>query len=415
MNTYDEEEKEKLLRKIKPIAQKMIDQEQLHLETYHHLTHNCQMQIDEELEEAIKNNDLLGQALIHSGIRGIEETIRMYVTKYCRPAKITNVVNTFRHGLDSAEAFELTKQEIALRQEEQVELQEQISKLTQKLTSKTENEAFKKKISKLEITTKLDRSIQDLMAEVEEPLTDFFAQCPMELEEDEAMAYIKRFAKLAEVQQNEFQVAVNQLLDEDIKVKSQQLLNEYIKKLDVISQEFKADGLKIDLASFVQGKLATLNAESVLDASIDSRIETHVEERSRTVTKRRRGLDRLFHISCWFNPEYETTEYYDVEVEEEIKFVSREKLSNQLIAPINKKLLNERVRILEFAKEKTENIKDYFCEQFDEVDKILTDKANELHEATTSKQASEVALTRANELLKQLEVVKVELESILEI
>ena len=173
--------------------------------------------------------------------------------------------------------------------------------------------------------------------------------------------------------------------------------------------------MSIDLASFVQGKLASLNAESAIDASIDSRIEKYTEERSKTVTHRRRGVDRLFHLWSWFDPTYETTEYYDVEVEEEIKFVSREKLTNQLISPIRTTLKTERTRILEFAKEETQNIKEYFYEQFDEVDTILTQKANELREATTSKQASEKALKNANSLLKQLEEVKAELAAILEI
>lgn len=412
MNTHDEEDRAKLLDKIKPIAQKMIDQEQLHLEKYPHLVRSCQIQIDDELKNAIRNDDILEQALIHSGIRGIEETIRMYVTKYCRPAKITNVVNTFKHGLDSAEAFEKTMKEIASRQGEQVEFEGKISKLTKKLTSKEGNEEFKKKLKKLEIATKLTPNLDDLIAEVEGSLTEFFSQCPAEMEEDEAITYIRNFEKLASTKQNEFQVATNRLLNEDIRAKSQQLLNEYIKKLAAISEEFSADGLKIDLASFVQGKLASLNEDRVLDGSIDSRIEKHMENRNRTVTKERKWYNPMRFIKGDF---YYAEESYQVEVKEEIKFVSREKLSNKLVAPIRKTLVDERTRILLFAQEETEKIKEYFNEQFNEVDNILAKKANELHDITMTKKASEEALTKANKLLKQLETVKVELESILEI
>ncbi len=417
LNTHDEEEKEKLRAKIEPIAKKMIDQKQLHLEKYPHLVRSCQLQIDDELATAIENNDIFRQALVHSGIRGIEETIRMYVTKYCRPAKITNVVNTFIHGLDSAEAYETTKKEIASRQNEQKELEARIEKLTQKLTSKSENEAFKKKVSMLEITSKLAGDVDSLISEVEASLTDFFFQCSGEMEEDEAVEYIKKFIALATTKQNEFQVSVNNLLNEDIQSKAQQILNEYIKRLAVLSEEFSADGLPIDLASFVQGKLVSIdiNAESATDASIDSRIEKHTEVRSKTVTHKREFLERVFNPSYWFHPYYETTEYYNVEVETEIKFVSREKLSNQLIAPIRTTLKKERSRILDFAKKETQNIKEYFYKQFDEVDAILIQKANELREATTSKEAAEEALNNANMLLKQLEEVKAELASILEI
>lgn len=412
-NTFDGAEKQKILKELEPIAQKLVDQQQLHLETYPKLVRSCQVQIDSELQTAVENGDLLGQALIHTGIRGIEETIRMYVTKYCRPQKITNVVNTFVHELDSAEAFEKTRQRIASKKEEISATKVRIEQLEAKLTSKKENEAFKKRISSLEITTKLNRDVGSLAADVEETLTDFFDRCPEEMEEDEALAFIKQFASLAESKQDEFQVAVNRLLDEDIKTKSQKLLDEYVNRLTAISEEFSADDLPIDLASFVKGKLATLqDVNKTIDESIDSRTETHSERRTRTVSKKRK----------WFNPMrlfkgdyYDVEESYYVDVKEEIKFVSREKLINGLIAPIRKTLTEERRRISDFADAETKRIKEYFYDQFDEVDEILAKKAKELSSAMASKEASEKALNRANELLAQLKAVKQELDAILEI
>ena len=78
-------------------------------------------------------------------------------------------------------------------------------------------------------------------------------------------------------------------------------------------------------------------------------------------------------------------------------------------------LYSERERIIEYAEGETDSIKEYFYAQFDKVDAILAKKAKELQEATVSKQASEEALTKANGLLKQLEIVRQELESILEV
>ena len=413
--TCDENEKDKLYDKILPIAQKLITQKQLHLEQYPHLSNSCQMKINDELNKAIDEQDIFGQALIHSGIRGIEETIHMYVTKYCRPAKIANVVYTFDNALKSAEAFETTKKEIASRTDEQDVLRERIDELNKKLTSKSENEAFKKKISSLEITTKLTGKVGSLIANVEASLTDFFVDCPTEMEEKDALTFITRFSKIAETSQNEFQVSVDRLLSEDINEKSKKLLVEYIRKLEVLSEEFSSVGLKIDLVSFVQSKLSTLNADNIIDSSIDSRIERRTESRTRTVTKSRKGWDRVFHPSSWFNPEYETTERYDVEVKEEISFVSREKLSNQLVAPIRKTLVIERERIIKFANDETGKIKEYFYEQFDEVDKILAEKTRELHDTIASKEASQKALERAEKLLEQLGEIKTNLQTILNI
>ena len=418
-NTFDEAERKKILRELEPVAHKLIDQEQLHLETYPTLVRSCQMQIDQELQTAIDNNDIFGQALIHTGIRGIEETIRMYVTKYCRPAKITNLVNTFKHHLDSAEAFEKTRKEIASRKDEQATFNAQITKLVEKLTSKTENEAFKKKIASLDITTKLSTDVDRLIQEVQPAFIDFFKNLPLEMEENEARSFIRKFSSLANQKEIEFQVAVDRLLDEDIKKKSQHLLSEYIKKLEALSEEFSTEGLKIDLIDYVKGKLNELlpdrDSDKVIDSSIDSRTETHTETRKREVPRRASGLKRLFNPRRWFNPEYTVIESYDVEVKEKITFVSRQKMRDMLVSPITADLFKEKVRILEYASNETVSIKEYFYEQFDEVDSILSKKAAELKRITSSKKASEEALRKANELLQKLEEVKDELEAILDI
>ena len=415
--TYDEDERQKILAKLEPVAEKMVAQKQLHLEQYPTLVRSSQMLLDSELKKAIEENDLLGQALIHTGIRGIEETIRTYVTKYCRPQKITNVVDTFKHGLDSAEAFEKTRREIALRENEQEKFRKQIAQLNEKLSSKSENEAFKKRLSSFEISTKLSSDIQKLITEVQSELTSYFSECSSEMEEDDAIEFVKGFVKLAGHKQNEFEVAVSRLLAEDVEEKSRKLLDEYIKKLAALSDEFSTEELSIDLISFVKGKLTQLipDVESVVGASFDTRIEKHIENRSRIVTKRAKGLKRIFNPARWFNPNYKDIEFYEVEVKEEITFISKQKLYDQLINPIMKQLLDERERILEYAKEQTAKIKEYFYGQFDEVDRILESKTKELVAATASKESSAAALEDATKLLAELDKVKNELNKILEI
>lgn len=414
-STFDETERQKLLNKLTPTAEKLIDQQQLHLEKYPTMVKKCQDKINQELQTAIDNNDILGQALVHTGIRGIEETIEMYVTKYCRPQKITNVVNTFKHHLDSAEAFQKTKKEIASREAEQTAFQIQIGKLEAKLTSKAENEAFKKRISSLEISTKLGTELDKLILDVQKELTDFFEKCPAEMEEDDATSFIKEFSKLADQKQAAFQVSVDNLLHQDIEEKSKTLLAEYIKKLVAISDEFRSEGLSIDLASFVKGKLTALNANDVIDNSIDSREEHHTEWRTRTETRTATGWRRALNPLRWFNPDYEVEVSYSVDVTEKVTFISRQKMRDSLVSPITAGLHKEKSRIIDYATKETQNIKEYFYDKFDEVDSILAAKTSELKQATASKEASANALEEATSLLARLEDVKEELEKILEI
>lgn len=373
-----------------------------------------ELAFNELLEVNVVATMSAGKSTLINALLG-KKLIRMYVTKYCRPAKITNVVNTFIHKLDDAEAFEKTKKEIASRKDEQIELEKVINILTEKLTSQVENNAFKEKIENLNIESELEEKLDTLIMDTESPITLCFDGCPKEMEEYAAKNFIQGFETLVTQKQNEFQVKVDYLLLEDIQVKGQRLLDEYIQKLIAISDECGLKGIHIDLSSFVRGKLASLNTNAALVNSVDSRIETHTEERSRTITKRRRGLDRLLHPLNWFDPEYQVIEYYDVDVEEEIRYINSEKLRLQLFAPVRKSLLEERSRILQFAKGETENIKNYFYSQFAEVDAFLIKKTNELNNVVHSQKASEEALEEAKCLLEKLEAIKRELELILDI
>lgn len=411
-NTFDESEKEKLLKELQSTAQKLIDQKQLHLETYAKLSRSSQEKIQQELDAAIESGDIFGEALVHTGIRGIEETINTYVTKYCRPAKITNVVEKFKNALESAEAFEKTKAQIATQTKEQKVLTEKMEKLEEKLSSKAANQEFRDKIAALDITTDLAEKVDRRAAEFEEPLTELFANCEKELDKDTAKTLIRKFKNLANEKENAFQAAVDMLLERDIQKKGDALLEAYIKKLDALSQEYSPTGITIDLASYVKGTLSTLDAETALDRSEERRTETRTERITYPETKKRK----------WFNPmRIFKGDYYEVQrtelvpVPEEIKYISRDKLLNALISPITAGLVRERRRILEFAGEKSKELKAAFNEQFDKVDDILANKTKELRKTTESKVEAEMALKDANDLLNKLKEVRAELDAILEI
>lgn len=86
-----------------------------------------------------------------------------------------------------------------------------------------------------------------------------------------------------------------------------------------------------------------------------------------------------------------------------------------MIAPVRKKLYEEREKVLKYAENETQHVIEYFEAQFDKVDKILADKAEELRKATTSKENAQNALKEARRLMKDLEKIRIELDEILEI
>ena len=76
------DEKQELLDKYRYKINKLNSNVQFHLEKYAKLPASSKQIIDKELEAAIKNDDKIEQALIHSGIRSLEEAIKNYCFRF---------------------------------------------------------------------------------------------------------------------------------------------------------------------------------------------------------------------------------------------------------------------------------------------------------------------------------------------
>lgn len=420
-NTFDTNKRKELEKRITTIAEKLINQKQLHLEQYAQLSSSCQQTIEDELRAAVDSNDIFGQALIHSGIRGIEETVRMYVTKYCRPAKITNVVDTFRKGLESAESFTKVKQDIASRKQDLSVIQKQIKEFTESIKSQKDgNEDLKKELRATDICKPINEKLLSMTSKVISDLRnvidDYMEDCKdEEIKEEVAFHLIDIFKSTATRKQNEFSVEVGNIIDYEIKRKSEVLVDTYLRKLKSFSITLGKGDVKLDLGSYVKGELALLDADSVLDEAVDSRVETRTEQKWVTVRKKRSGWDRFFHPREWIDPYYTEQVLKNIQKEVQVSFISRQKLINQLMAPITKSLVEERNRVNAFAVNENAKIINYFEKQFKRVDGIIDEKMKELINVTASEHDAEKALKETEALLNELNIINTKLDNILEI
>ena len=415
------DEKQELLDEYKYKMNKLNSNVQFHLEKYAKLPASSQQIIDKELEAAIKNDDKIEQALIHSGIRSLEEAISVYVTKYTRPSKIANIVNQLTHEFDSADAFADTEKKIVSKKENREKYAKEIKKLNEKISSGEGSKKFKKEIEKFsaEAHKTFESRLDNLIVEVntEQLKTDLSRGRSEELNKDEAREIIKEFIDGSNKLQKDFISKTENLLEKEIKGRGDKLIQDYIKQLNTLSEDFSSD-LNLNLGSYVQREvndLENISVQEMIDKAEDIKEEYHTETRSRIVTKRRSGWDRFFHISAWFNPEYEDTEYYTVDVKDEVRFISRDKLLNNLIPKLDTNIYQRRDKTLKFAQEGIEKIKVFFDKKFKDLDEILIALTGKLGDSVSSEEKAKKALEDAEKLLKNLKEIKTKLEKILEI
>ncbi|WP_324270591.1 dynamin family protein [Fusobacterium polymorphum] len=416
------DEKQELLDEYKYKINKLNSNVQFHLEKYAKLPASSQQIIDKELEAAIKNDDKIEQALIHSGIRSLEEAISVYVTKYTRPSKIANIVNQLTHEFDSANAFADTKMKIVSEKGKREEYAKKIKKLNEKISSGEESKKFKKEIEKFskEAYKNFEEKLNNLVIGVntEELIRKLMRDQRKELETSEARRIVNEFISSGNELQKDFISKTENLLEKEIKERGDELIQDYIKQLNTISEDFKTTDLNLNLGSYVQREvndLENISVQDMIDKAEDIKEEYHTETRSRTVIKRRSGWDRFFHPTEWFNPEYEDTEYYTVDVKDEIKFISLDKLIDNLVPKLDANIYKRMDETLEFAKKGIEKIKEFFDKKFEELDKILRTLTKNLEYSISSEEAAKKALEDAEKLLKNLEQIKSKLEKVLEI
>ena len=378
--------------------------------------------IDKELEAAIKNDDKIEQALIHSGIRSLEEAISVYVTKYTRPSKIANIVNQLTHEFDSANAFADTKMKIVSEKGKREEYARKIKKLDEKISSGEESKKFKKEIENFSVEAykNFNDKLNNLLVGVntEELKTNLSRGRNDELDKEEVREIVREFKTSGNKLQKDFISKTENLLEKEIKERGDELIQDYIKQLNTLSEDFKNTDLNLNLSSYVQREvndLENISIQDMIDKAEDIKEEYHTETRSRTVIKRRSGWDRFFHPTEWFNPEYEDTEYYTVDVKDEIKFISLDKLIGNLMPKLDRTIYQRKEETLEFAKKGIEKIKEFFNKKFEELDEILRTLTKNLGESISSEEAAKKALEDAEKLLKSLEQIKSKLEKVLEI
>lgn len=375
--------------------------EEFYLEKYSKLPSLNRKKIDNELKEAIENNDIKKQGLIHSGIRNLEEAINVFVTKYSRPAKINALQKALKTSIEDAKSIAKTIEAIPTDEKNLKEYDKKIKILNEQLSSKEVNREFKEKIERLNITEELKSGLDSAKQEIEKRIDSFQESLPEKIDIDKINETLLSFQNI----QKTFEKITKELLKKNIEETSQKLLNEYIVKLNKISKEVNIG--EIELASYVQSEI-NLMKFSASQEEILKKKEKKTEYYDDYEWKHR----------AWYNPmRYIDDEYYQelVTKSREIEFISRKKFDEEILIPVRKELNKVIDEIKKIGEEQTNEIKEEFYKKFDEVDNVLKKIANNLASMTRDLKILEQKIKESKNLKTEIEKIQNNLDKILEI
>ncbi|MHC0037733.1 dynamin family protein [Pseudoneobacillus sp. C159] len=386
-------------------VRKLNRNEELHLEQYAPLIPSIRGEITSELAAARESRDQYTEALIHTGIIPIESAIRMYVEKYAKTAKIKNIVDTFSKKLESAKSFENTKQEIIANQNKQKEILEQINAIKSKLKSGQEAKKFKGMIEAINYDKEIVAIAGSILKEAQQKIFAQSSNLESKLTRRDAESLIQVYVKFSEGLQAEVQIKLENLITDYVEKSAQNLLNQYKQKI-------------ADLAQDVEVGVVELNPFEILDGEMQGMSHFNNLVQSLTKTEKVKVGEKWVENSskAWYKPWtwfQESGHYKDVYENKE--YVDSSELTQKFFGPIQKQLFNNQDNAVKYAKSQTAQIKENFGKKFDELDKVLAKKLEELAAYATDSQNVEKMIQETNSRLAWLENIQARTKSILDI
>lgn len=389
--------------KAKIEAKQFNRDDEKHFEMYAPLPASAKGIISNRLAKAIEEKDEKEQALIHSGIVPIEEAIRMYVLKYAKTAKIKNIVDTFIKKLESAQSFETTKKEISSNQKEKDAIVERIDSIEAKLKSGEEAKKFKQDISAVNYDGEIAKLANNVIKKAQEKITKQLKNPKKKMSVDEAESLCAQLAKFADNLQAEVQVELENLIENTVQKNADDLLKQYKKKLADLVDEINVGNVELDPFEIMKGEIPT-NTSSIISGSTKKEKVKTGEEWIPNYEK------KWYKPWTWFQ---ESGHYRDIT--EDREYVDGKQLVEKFFAPIQEQLYENSSSAQDYAKKEAKRLKAAFAKKFDELDKLLNTKLEELKACATDEKKAQKKLEEAQSRLEWLDSIQTKVNAILDI
>lgn len=397
-----------------------LNDSEFHLEEHTPLPGNLKKEIKNELEAAERSDDEKIQALIHSGIPSIEASIRQYVEKYAKTAKITNIVNTFMHKLESLGCMEKLKKELATDCGKREEIINAIGAIRCKIDNANEVKKFEAEVQKArkKMDEEADKAINGILKKYQDKIIEFIVSYssklntrakddvqPLKIDFDKAEEFVETIRKLVETLSPDFEVDLNGVIEDTIVKVGNDLIEAYKKKVDSLAEEigFNGEKIKIDPLSILNGSIPNFNDSLKDQLKHKEKVEDGKEWVENTDKK-------WYKPWTWFQEKgYFRTKYRDEE------FIYFAELSEELQIPIRRNIYENGKQAKELASSKAEDIIVLFKNEFKKIDGILKNKLDELENYANNEEAIADKIKDTEEKIKWLDGLKEKVNSILEL
>ena len=345
-----------------------VYQELLSFEQFASLSPEGRKNIKDRIEEARKNGDLESEALIHTGVLALEETVEEYLEKYAYPMKINDAVkdlieiidqekmkNKFIEEMQKDAAFlEQVKRDIAKSRTRVNELKKKKRDIEEKIGF------FEFNLNPMEVRNVVFLALTKLTSE-------YIGKTEIKKEASE------RIFKEFDTKQKEFLQGLEKRLSDQIETEIVARGNEMLKEFRLFMDEFK-NSVKIgnfDFEKIIEFK----NCDS---KDLDSLIKANTKEKTHQETYYQDNPERsgfLGRLKFWKPEKIEKTRTVS-----DGEFVNVSLTIETAVRGWKSKLYEQIDQVFKQAEDEVSRLNKYFRNNMDEAEEVVNSILNEIND-----------------------------------
>lgn len=381
----------------------------LHLEKFSDdLPASVKEEIDKKLKEAKEKHDFAKEALVHTGIIGIEAAIRMYVEKYSRPTKIKDIVDLFFRKIEEADSFSKLQHVMEVDEQSRDKLLAQIDFLEKRIHDAKSGLDLQKEIDKLNLKMDLKKQIIDINIEATGKLmSKLFNVKDRQIEWNEVLRLKNELDKFSKDLDLDLQLTLESAIDKKVIDVANNLIEKYKQRIQSLSSDLSAaNGINIEPFKLLSSKFIKFtNAGELFN-----RISKQKTIQTGTVivdNPERKGFFGFFKF--WKPSKIEEKVYKNV------TYVRAKEFAGEYLKPFTNHIQSYKTTTDIYLDNVTQLIKKDFNIRFKELDNIIQCKLTELKNNVKNKSVIEKNISITQQKIKWLENKMTELQKVLDI
>lgn len=383
-----------------------MDDPGVKLDEYASISQCVRRQLDNDLKKALEGADEDEIALIHSGIKGLEYSIKEYMDKYAYPQKIEDAVMEIKDTLTEKEMYTELEKRIF---EDKEELENLKKRLRDSEKEQKKRETKKKEFEHNISTYVLDDEVKRAMCgEVDNVFADLvdetLSKIPSDkLKRNRAIAIVESFAAEVAIKEKQIDRSIKEKIDEEVIEQGKRILSDYREYIKSVKEEYS-------FANFDFGSVKGFRNIDISDLNDVARKVTSTEDI--TVTKTKTVVNPKRH---WYTPWRPKTinKSYKEKVGE-IEYVSKNAVYNDIVE-VRTNARKNVDEVIDEAESLISAFKDYFEKRMKELDEMIQKVESELKRIEENQESVEGRKDENEKKLKTLQGYKEKIDQITEV